>query len=323
MKTQNRVAILLAAAMASTNVMAVDEHQAAPMLAPASDVLSGWNELEEEKQGTRDREEGMDRDTVLSEFRSVYKRIGEPKIAIFWNRKFNDRLSEWETVARSSFTTDGSGNVSDVFKKQGGISAGDVSNKHEDDAANQAIGSYERNVNAKGQTLVSGYAEVKTDQSSREGMGEISDFEFGAGYAQPLLAGSAKIVDRNTIMRLVERDDSRASGSEQIADYQKVETDALVGYADYFAEIVFAEDLTTEIGMSFMVSVKEVSTGRIVAMFKSDGRVVDSSEAETRWLATSNGYEKIEIESEPATPESVGEQLAYETMQSLTKAWNY
>lgn len=296
----------------------------APMLAPPQPVLTSeaWNE----EQRTKNVKPLSARGDILSQFRSAYDNSGNPGIAIFWNRKFSDRLSQWEALARRSVTGEASTNAADIFKKQGDIKKEDVlgsaiGSLNNSKPSGEVLGSYERNVQGGSRILAAEYIERKLDKEQRLGMGESRDFEFNAGFMQPFLSSSAKIIDRQAIMRLVERDNARDAGSEMIADYQKVETDALIGYADYLAEIVFTPNSSADLGMSFMVSVKEVATGRVVAMFKSDGTPPKKPVQPDQYIATASGYQKAVPEDKVGTPQEVGEQLAYETMEALTRIW--
>jgi len=273
MKTLRKRILLLGVVLFATSAYGVGDHKATKMLGQPNVAMSleDWNSLDAIKKA----KEQLPRSVVLNLFSDLYKKRGEPSIAIFWNRKFDSQLSQWKA-------NDG-----------GGL----VENK-------------------------------EAQQPGREKLGEVESFEFSAGYMQPFLETSTKIIDREAIMRLTahgaSNDDNywyKRYGYRPTLDYQKVETKALVGYAQYFTEIIFASGKNTDVDVSFMVTVKEVSTGRVVAMFKSDGRPPIKKNLPQRWVAKNSGYELGMPSNELVLPKEVGKQLAYETMEALVKVW--
>jgi hypothetical protein len=246
----------------------------------------------------------IQREVIVSDFKVAYEKTGEPNIAVFWNRKFDDQLSQWYQEFRMSRTGEASVQGQDKFEPQGG-----------DDPA------YQRNVSGGGKIVSSIYAESRAAQQSRAGFGESEGFEFASGFTSTLISVPAKIIDREAIMRLVQRDNAEEAGAEMISDYQKIETDSLIGYADYLAEVLLTPDSSGDTGWAFMVTVKSVSDGRVVSMFKSVANNPFETPPEERWVATNEGYEKVVDHREIGSPTQVGEQLAYEMMQSLTKVW--
>lgn len=214
----------------------------------------------------------INKEEIFKIFNNAYKAKGEPRIALFWNRKFDDRLSQWEATLRLNITEE--------------------------------------------------VHEILAPKQNRQGLGgEAVEFEFSAGFTQPFLLNGVKIVDRHAIMRLVERVNSNEAEVEMVADYQKIETDALVGYADYFVEIVFTPENNADLGMGFLISIKEVNSGQIVAMFRSDAIVPNKTTPKATWAASSTGYKKVYPQKTSIPADEVGEQLAVETMKELTKYW--
>lgn len=308
----NKKFFLPLAVLISFNVHAQDP-AAMPMMA---DPIDGKKSQEETL---------LNYSQVKRAFQAAYSNVGEPSIAIFWNRKFDDQLSQWQADRRHSITGEGSSTASDIFQKQGDIQQEDALNATVSAIGNaqpsgEILGSYERNTQGGSRILAAEYYESRKEQAKRRGLGEAADFEFGSGFMGPFLEQKANILDRDTIMRLVERDNTEEAGSEMIADYQKIETDALIGFADYFAEVLMTRDYEADLGMSFMVSIKEVATGRIVTMFKSAATPPEEDSKKAKFIATSSGYKKV-ASFETTSPEDVGTQLAHETMVALSKIW--
>lgn len=141
------------------------------------------------------------------------------------------------------------------------------------------------------------------------------------------------MLDRSMILRLTDNKTTKKG-----VDYQLNETSALEGYADYLAEILMTPDEYAPIGMSFLVTIKDVSTGAIVAMLSSDGELkdlkdlfndnwyvdnsgynwVDGRPPEQKWVIDSDGYKVIDLEP---SPKLVGQQLAIELISELNSIW--
>ena len=309
----NRQSLAMALLFVSAGTLAQD-HQPMPVMSPPVSA-------------PQDAVPSPARGATVAAFNTAYRRAGEPSIAIFWNRAFDDQLSQWEADYRRSITGEASARGNEIFEQQG--SNGEktdslgtaVQSMSAAQPSGEALGSYERNVKGGSRILASEYRERRRGQE-RVGMSEAAEFEFSAGFLGPFLENRVKVLDRQAIMRLVERDSAKEAGSEMIADYQKIETDALVGYADYVGEILFSPDGDGDLGMSFLVSVKEVGTGRVVAQFRSSAEVPGSKAVDApRYVATSAGFEIAETPVIAAPPLEVGEQLAHETMQALTRVW--
>lgn len=243
------------------------------------------------------------REDLSSKFLQAYKKEGEPKIAIFWNKKFDDQLSQWNATSRISKTGETSNESKDKF---------------EPNSANEG---YVRNTSGGSRIVEAKYIEEKIEANNREGFGELNDFSFSGGFVQSLLESGVYIIDRDAIMRLMQRDSAKASGAEMISDAKKIETDALLGYADLLAEIVFSKEFSADSPMNreFLVTVKEISTGRLITMFRSSAMPSNIN----KFQAGKSGYDSVNVNLKDGNfrPELAGEQLAYELMQKLIKIW--
>lgn len=243
------------------------------------------------------------REKLASEFSHAYKQEGEPKVAIFWNKKFDDQLSQWSATTRMSKTGETSTATKDKF---------------EPNSANEG---YVRNTSGGSRIVEAQYNEVKVEAKNREGFGELNDFSFSGGFVQSMLESGVYIIDRDAIMRLMQRDSAKSSGAEMISDAKKIETDALLGYADLLAEIVFSKEFSPSSPMNreFLVTVKEISTGRLITMFRSSAMPSNINKFE----ASQSGYDSVNVNLKDGNfrPELAGEQLAYELMEKLIKVW--
>lgn len=229
------------------------------------------------------------------EFQNAYNLQGRPRIAIFWNRKLDDQLSQWYTASRNVDTRD--------------------------------------NWFGKGFTASQKRLDVEDRFDGRPQPDELSGFEFGAGYTRTLLNTGVEVVDRDTIMRLMHGKTKEAADSVVVADYQQVEIDALFEYADYIAEVLYAPGDVGGDPLNFMISIKEVKTGRVVTMFRSKTDTLPEVEYAPEWVVGENGYEQIEVPVSdptnpltadgitPGTPEHIGWSVAIQTMTALSKHW--
>lgn len=282
---------------------------------------------------------------IENKFKTKYENLGQPKIAIFWNREFSDQLSQWYSDKRVVKTGEQANNSTDKYEPASGNSKDGYSRSQtggsriveaqyfaeckeavktsaQTERSHGVDGSYSKDAISAEATPSSElcYQVLNTPKKSGDEMNSKSmEFEFSSGFTGSFINIKTNIVDRASIMRIMQRDTAAKAGAELIADSQKIESDALLGYADYLAEVVYQHSSNTELGFEFLVTVKEISNGRIVAKFKSEARPKGLKETES-WKATSKGYKKVK-NVEHASPSQVGEQLAYETMEALNRTW--
>lgn len=281
------------------------------------------------------------RSSVRSGFKNAYQRAGKPGIAVFWNREFNDELSQWYSDKRVVRTGEQAHNTNDKFEPAsgskldgynrsmtGGSRIVEAQYFAECNEALKVSASRERGETDKDAVSaeVTPNAELcyqvlnKRAPTGDDMGGKAKEFEFSSGYMQPFFGSGAKMLDRAAIMRITQRDNANKAGAEMISDSQQIETDALIGYADYLAEVVYSSKSGTQLGVEFLVTVKEVSSGRVVAMFRSEGTPADLDKPKEEWVATATGFSKRTTSAE-TEPKAVGEQLAYETMEALSRVW--
>jgi hypothetical protein len=246
---------------------------------------------------------------VRNNFRVAYKKAGSPSIALFWNREFNDQLSQWYVDKRVTATHE------DTVDLTGNHMSADKDKNWSTNISGNSTSSDEHSFSeCKGGQC---YQELSVNSSRGDNIqNRAEEFGFNSGFISSLLTGKARLLDRAAIMRLTQRDKAKQAGKEIESDRKTIETDSLIGYAEYLAEIIYSTKSNTQLGMTFLVTIKEVATGRIIVMFKSDARPEGLRAIQTAFVATKNGF--IEQTTEfYATPEQVGKQLGYETMQAL------
>jgi hypothetical protein len=239
--------------------------------------------------------EDLDEAAVGAAFQAAYEAEGRPRLAVFWNRAFSDRLSQWTALTRVV--------ASDQRRVTGTLF----------DLENDAL--IQGNRTAQG--------EVLTPESNRAGFStERANLAFESAYVTPLQQNGARIIDRATVMRLTQSDMRHDEGLTYRPDEQLVETDALINYADLIAEILMVRDPEAVLGAAFRVAVKDVRTGELVLSFVSRGEAPEPEDKPVEWVATGQGFQP-KADTETPEPEDVAHRLAVETMDRLSQRWGY
>ncbi len=222
-------------------------------------------------------------------FRRAYRQAGSPRLAVFWNRVFDDRLREME--AESRLVVKGK---RDAWTGKAGETA------------------TERD---RGELTVS--LETRRDGGRPWPLSEAAGFRFQTGFLGPLIESGASVVDRAAVMRLT----AAQRGFQAVGDRQLVETTALMEHADLLIQIAFSPSDESPTGALFHVSVVDVETGRVAASFFDD--VVEKK----RWAAAPGGYVRVEGvqtgegRSVDLDLERTGRVLAARAMDALARAF--
>lgn len=225
-------------------------HQAAPMIAPANKPLSR-EALSEQKRAPQRQETA---EAILSKFDRAF---GEqkPRMAVFWNRAFDDQVSDWYSTRRG-------------VASQRGHLAGEVPD-----------GNVELQWNS--QSAVQSEYRAGSERSTLK-----PAFELQAGLVRQLKAAGVTVLDRASIMRLADNGLETGEFLRLSPDQRRLEMRALDQFADLL--LVFRE-LSQD---QFQLEVLDVHSGGIVAMLSSNG-VPPGDESEYQWLATDEGFKRI------------------------------
>ncbi len=136
-------------------------------------------------------------------------------------------------------------------------------------------------------------------------------WRFEQGFSDPFVRAGAKLVDRNTIMRIT------ADKSPQVGDKQRVEASALRGLADVFVEVLMTVDGSSPSGYVFRATAKDINTGQIIADVTSDGARSDAPGA-MEYVATNHGFEARPSRNRG---QANGATIAVTLMDQLSQAW--
>lgn len=249
---------------------------ASTVLAPMPDAEDGARRGETPSPETR------------GAFRRALQRLGAPRLAVFWNRAFDDRLREMEAESR-------------IVVENDRAIRGEESGKPSTNRARETW-------------TVS--REDRRDGARPQPFSEIAAFRFQTGFLNPLIDAGASVVDRAAIMRLTDARRALADPAGRVADRQLVETLALTNMADLLIRIALAPSADSPTGAFFHVSVVEVKTGRIAASFFHDAAFPE--ERKKTWTAVRGGY--IPVTQDPEIGlERVGRILAARTMDALAQ----
>lgn len=239
------------------------------------------------------------REEIVKSFARAYQKQGRPRIALFWNRPYDDQASAWTEGLRvtESERTRLNGTLSREHGEGAGATAPVAGSLSADLSRDRSV-----------------QAEWREPQRQRWNLDEALTLELEAGFTAALNEATVMVVDRAAIMRLQDRAHPAAD-----ADARRLETDALLGRADLLIEVLMAPYRPAPLGASFRVSVQEVRTGQIVANRTGDGHAAALT-AGGRWQVGDDGF----VAASGQRLESarlIGQELALTTMAALTERW--
>lgn len=229
--------------------------------------------------------------SVKEAFGEAYRNAGSPRMAVLWNRTFSDRLRELESEFRL------------VHSRSNATRTETESNTSNETSIEESALNVE-------------YRKDDT-RPLPQSMSEMTEFEFEAGYARPLLEVGVKVIDRNAVMRLTHAKNVREDPSRTLDDRQFIETEALKIHADMVIKILIAPSAESKLGAVFRVSVLDIRTGEVKADFFNDAVF----EGKERWTATHGGYIRVKQDRDISF-EEMGEVLAVQTMKELLRIWS-
>ncbi len=228
------------------------------------------------------------RSAILQDFHEAYRRVGSPRMTVFWNRMFSDRLSDMESEFRL---------VHDTVVRTTGSGEGSETSRHGESSL---------------------FFEKRKDDK-RSAFSEPADFRFEADYSRPFLEAGTRLIDRNAIMRLThargvaDKEPVRGSDNRQL-----LETKALQGFTELVVQLLMTPSASSKIGAAVQVKVIDVASGEVKAAFFSDADFRE--EATSKWVAAKGGYVRV-TEGREAGGEGIGGRLALRTMSELVRVW--
>jgi hypothetical protein len=233
---------------------------------------------------------------VGNAFRSAYARAGAPRMVLFWNREFDDEVaSAYEDRTR---ITAKSQETETELEETSESDLGSSRLRERDQAGKFTA------------DIVSGTKRVVKE---RPALAERSDWRLEQAFRRELANNGVRLVDRSVAMRTM----SVGKGLSGQANVQEAEAAAMVATTDLILEVLQTKDSAAPMGLSFRIDVKDLRSGSVLANLISTGRLMDRGPG--RFVASASGFQRA---APPAmTLDSVGQQLALETMAALADAW--
>ncbi len=253
---------------------------------------------------------------TIDRFASLYAGQGRPRMAIFWNRGFSDRLSQWFSVRRKVVTATKETTGRDT-RAQGG---GGVNIQVGEGTTGPDAGAGERgDVDLREEARIVGEVQHLRTERHSTAMSGARLWQFQDDFLGPLMDAGVRVVDRDTVMRLTAADQR----DQRDPNLQHVETDALRGYADMLVEVLLQG---TSKGPVFRVAVKQIEDGRLVANVVSPRRDREDYDEEAefgigKYDATRWGF--MEDEEAKRVLSKYAHKLAINVMESLIRSWSY
>ncbi len=249
------------------------------------------------RDGQSEEDDGPGAAAIRADFARAYANAGSPRLAIYWNRPFSDRLSQWVALGRLRIEQRATG-------------------------AGTFQGSDGRQGRMRMESTDSGaiVLEGNAGQDDREPrLDPLAAAEFEAGFSRPMLASGAELVDRAAIMRITDSNIGRGAGQERLDDAQLVETEALKSFVDLLVQITMLDDADAPLDTAFRVQVTRMTDGVIVADMVTRGRKELESQ-QRAWKATAGGYVE-DKGTKSVRVAALGRFVALETMQALAERW--
>jgi len=235
--------------------------------------------------------ETLDGIAIRNRFKTAYQTAKRPRIAVFWNRKFSDQVSDWFVPARSRALLSGEGNAqwSDGVKVQGRFSGSQT---------NQV--------------------EVRKFPGSRGKLPERQLSEFEDAFYQEFLDAGTRLVDRSSIIRLARNDLKNALDREKTPEIQVLETESLKDYADLLMELIFIGHGKAKYNAAVRITVKRVLTGQVIAShYAYIKKEKKKEQSKPEVVSGPGGFYRKPSEPKLEEPADLAQQLALETMQKL------
>ena len=214
-------------------------------------------------------------------FGEAWRAAGKPRLAVFFERAFDDRLSDFAVDSR--------------------LVVGRESRSGDGDTA--------------GETTVR--VETAAAPARFSAFSEIDRLRFETGFSRPFLEAGVTLVDRAAAMRLLHAERASESASRRVDDRQWIETEALRAYADMVLQISAVSP--TGGGVAFRVAAVDLRTGETRAdLFVDAAGATPAGKGE--WRAVRGGFVRVGEESD-VDFEEAGRALALRTMEELRNAW--
>ncbi len=216
---------------------------------------------------------------TLAAFAAAYVRAGQPRIALWWNRSLSDR-------------------VADDAREVARVTA-----------QSSRDGTWASVSASRG-------TEVAREAARASSLSERDLFQVETEFTRRLLDAGVQVVDRAAIVRLAAG--ARADAATP-ANLQALEMAALTGHADLFLELLLTADATAPLGVGFRTNLKAVKTGLVLGTAYLHAMPELPPAGRGTYVARPGGYELVAAPAAKVSVQAIGDALALETMQELTR----
>jgi hypothetical protein len=144
---------------------------------------------------------------------------------------------------------------------------------------------------------------IEPETARRPNFAEPSKWVFEAAFSQAFSEAGVSFIDRDMAIRTTDQGRGEMAG--------------VAGKADLLMEILATRDHRSPAGTAFKVTVKEISSGRVLANVVT--LALPPEQTAPSYAATKHGFVPVE---RPVTVDLVGRRLAIETMVGLLGAWH-
>lgn len=266
---------MLALCLVSVPALAAQDHAAAPMKAEPTKPLT---REEVRQQEAAESGRTLPEVTIIDRFQES-SAAGMPRMAVFWNRDFDDQVSDWMSSHRHVVTSQG--------QLSGQVPEGELALEAEASSAVQ------------GESRTMGTAERP----------DAPAFALQSGMVNQFARAGISVVDRAAIMRITDDALEDGSFSRLSPDQARLEMRALAEHADL---LLVLEQVAES---QFHIRVLDVQDGSLRAMVKSTGEP-PADTSDRPWVASEGGFEKAPRRK--VSLDQVGRELALQTLMGMT-----
>ncbi len=253
--------------------------------------------------------------TIMARFMDAYQNKGRPRIAILLNRELSDEVREW-------------GSSRDIVKaeQKNAFTNRDKDDDEDDDDDDDDGKKKKKSKKSKKESYTTKLTidrDPARDLKQHDTPSPHWGWGFESGLMEPFLTAGARLVDRNTIVRLTAAKTEHKGNlfSVKGPSEPKIEMDALQGHADVFIEVLVVRS-GLPMGYEFKAMAKEVKTGNIIAHVTSVGWKIRNQASLIPHLSEKGdyGYGKYARFKIPA-PRYLAFWMVRDLMIALTRSW--
>ncbi|GAC13830.1 hypothetical protein GLIP_1189 [Aliiglaciecola lipolytica E3] len=230
--------------------------------------------------------EKVNKNLDLGSFLTIYVEKQSPKFTILWNDKFDQQFSDWELAPTQ---------------------------ERHFESLNVVNGT----TNSRADYQSSQHTLNRSYQVQRFAPNEAQVESFKAGFIETILSAGVILVDSAVLIRKTAVNSSSDSPLYDL-DSKEIETTAFQDNTDYLLEVLFVPSSDHPVGFEPYAEIKSVHTGQVIAKVKSE---INYNLTKTSWIATNDGFAKVNNVLAPPTYAEMGQELANATISKLLSRW--